>query len=85
MQKIRRIGAMKPWGSPVSSIEIALWDVAGQATDLPVYELLGGKIHDRVCAYGNSENNSPCFLLVRPRNAPRWRPKRRRRKKASSS
>jgi L-alanine-DL-glutamate epimerase-like enolase superfamily enzyme len=61
MQKIRRIGAMKPWGSPVSSIEIALWDVAGQATDLPVYELLGGKIHDRVCAYGNSENNSPVF------------------------
>ena len=61
MQKIRRIGAMKPWGSPVSSIEIALWDVAGQATGLPVYQLLGGKIRDRVCAYGNSENNSPVF------------------------
>jgi L-alanine-DL-glutamate epimerase-like enolase superfamily enzyme len=61
MLKIRRMGAMKPWGSAVSAIEIALWDVAGQATGLPVYELLGGKIHDRVCAYGNSENNSPVF------------------------
>ncbi len=61
MLKIRRMGAMKPWGSAVSAIEIALWDVAGQAAGLPVYELLGGKIHDRVCAYGNSENNSPVF------------------------
>ncbi len=61
MLKIRRMGAMKPWGSAVSSIEIALWDVAGQAAGLPVYELLGGKIHDRVCAYGNSENTTPVF------------------------
>lgn len=61
MLKIRRIGAMKPWGSAVSAIEIALWDVAGQAADLPVYELLGGKIHDRVMPYGNSENETPVF------------------------
>jgi L-alanine-DL-glutamate epimerase-like enolase superfamily enzyme len=61
MLKIRRMGAMKPWGAAVSSIEIALWDIAGQASGLPVYELLGGKIHDRVCAYGNSENNTSVF------------------------
>jgi len=61
MLRLRRMGAFKPWGAAVSSIEIALWDVAGQATGLPVYELLGGKIHDRVCAYGNSENNTPVF------------------------
>jgi L-alanine-DL-glutamate epimerase-like enolase superfamily enzyme len=58
MLKIRRMGAFKPWGAAISSIEIALWDIAGQAAELPVYELLGGKIHDRVCAYGNSENNA---------------------------
>lgn len=39
MLRIRRMGAMKPWGSAVSAIEIALWDVAGQAAGLPVYEL----------------------------------------------
>jgi L-alanine-DL-glutamate epimerase-like enolase superfamily enzyme len=58
MLKIRRMGAFKPWGAAVSAIEIALWDVAGQAAGLPVYKLLGGKIRDRVRPYGNSENNS---------------------------
>ena len=31
MLKIRRMGAFKPWGAAVSAIEIALWDIAGQA------------------------------------------------------
>jgi L-alanine-DL-glutamate epimerase-like enolase superfamily enzyme len=51
MLKIRRMGAFKPWGSAVSAIEIALWDIAGQAAGQPVYKLLGGKIRDRVRAY----------------------------------
>jgi L-alanine-DL-glutamate epimerase-like enolase superfamily enzyme len=51
MLKIRRMGAFKPWGSAVSAIEIALWDIAGQAAGVPVYQLLGGKIRDRVRAY----------------------------------
>jgi L-alanine-DL-glutamate epimerase-like enolase superfamily enzyme len=42
MLKIRRLGASKPWGSAVSAIEIALWDIAGQAAGVPVYKLLGG-------------------------------------------
>ena len=49
--KIRRMGAFKPWGSAVSVIEMALWDVAGKAAGLPVYKLLGGKIRDRVRVY----------------------------------
>ena len=57
MLKIRRLGASKPWGAGVSAIEIALWDVAGQAAGLPVHQLLGGKIRDRVRPYGNVENN----------------------------
>jgi L-alanine-DL-glutamate epimerase-like enolase superfamily enzyme len=57
MLKIRRMGASKPWGAAISAIEIALWDVAGQAAGLPVHKLLGGKIRDRVRPYGNSENN----------------------------
>lgn len=51
MLKIRRMGAFKPWGSAVSAIEIALWDIAGQAAGEPVHKLLGGKIRDRVRAY----------------------------------
>jgi L-alanine-DL-glutamate epimerase-like enolase superfamily enzyme len=51
MLKIRRMGAFKPWGAAVSAIEIALWDIAGQAAGVPVYKLLGGKIRDRVRIY----------------------------------
>src|ERR1019366_7562158 len=49
--KIRRLGSSKPWGSAVSAIEMALWDIAGQVAGGPVYKLLGGKIRDRVRAY----------------------------------
>ena len=47
MLRIRQRGAFKPWGSAVSIIEIALWDIAGKAAGLPVYKLLGGKVRDR--------------------------------------
>ena len=58
MLRIRRMGAFKPWGAAVSAIEIALWDIAGQAAGVPVYKLLGGKVRDHVRPYGNSENNA---------------------------
>jgi L-alanine-DL-glutamate epimerase-like enolase superfamily enzyme len=51
MQKIRRKGSFKPWGSSVSAIEMALWDIAGKSSGLPVYKLLGGKVRDRVRIY----------------------------------
>jgi len=51
MLAIRRLGSFKPWGSAVSAIEMALWDIAGKAAGIPVYKLLGGKIRDRVRVY----------------------------------
>lgn len=51
MMKIRRMGSFKPWGSSVSAIEMALWDIAGKAGGLPVYKLLGGKVRDQVRVY----------------------------------
>ncbi len=51
MLKIRRMGSFKPWGSSVSAIEMALWDIAGKAAGLPVYKLLGGKVRDQVRVY----------------------------------
>jgi L-alanine-DL-glutamate epimerase-like enolase superfamily enzyme len=35
-------------GSVVSGIDIALWDIKGQALGVPVYELLGGRCRDRL-------------------------------------
>lgn len=54
MLRIRNRGAFKPWGSAVSAVEMALWDVAGKAAGLPVYKLLGGKIRDRVRVYNGA-------------------------------
>ena len=54
MMRIRNHGAFKPWGSAVSAIEMACWDIAGKAAGLPVYKLLGGKVRDRVRVYNGS-------------------------------
>jgi L-alanine-DL-glutamate epimerase-like enolase superfamily enzyme len=54
MLRIRQRGAFKPWGSAVSAIEMALWDVAGKAAGVPVYKLLGGKVRDDVRVYNTS-------------------------------
>jgi len=35
----------------LTAIETALWDLAGKALDLPVYQLLGGKFRDKVRVY----------------------------------
>ncbi len=37
--------------SALSAVEIALWDILGQATGLPIWRLLGGKARDRVRLY----------------------------------
>jgi len=39
--------------SAISGIDNALWDLKGKALNVPVYELLGGKLRDRVRAYAN--------------------------------
>src|SRR5262245_76183 len=54
MLKIRRMGAFKPYGAGVSTIEMALWDIAGKAAGVPVYKLLGGKVRDRVRVYNGA-------------------------------
>jgi L-alanine-DL-glutamate epimerase-like enolase superfamily enzyme len=54
MLKIRQRGAFKPWGSAVSAIEMALWDIAGKAAGIPVYKLLGGKVRDAVRVYNGA-------------------------------
>jgi 2-dehydro-3-deoxyphosphogalactonate aldolase len=35
----------------LSGIEIACWDIVGKAVGKPVYELLGGLVHDRLRSY----------------------------------
>jgi galactonate dehydratase len=37
----------------LAAIEVALWDILGQRLGVPVWQLLGGKIRDRVRVYAN--------------------------------
>ncbi len=37
----------------ISGIEIALWDILGQSLNVPIYQLLGGAMRDRIWAYAN--------------------------------
>jgi len=39
-------------------VEIAWWDIAGKATGLPIYQVLGGKMRDRVRMYCDSGTNN---------------------------
>lgn len=39
--------------SAIATIEIACWDIMGQALGQPVYRLLGGAVRDRIKAYAN--------------------------------
>lgn len=38
----------------LTGVEIALWDIAGKALGVPVYQLLGGRVRDRVRLYCDS-------------------------------
>jgi galactonate dehydratase len=43
----------------LSGLEIALWDLAGKALGLPIYQLLGGKFRDKVQIYCDSDMEVP--------------------------
>jgi len=47
-ERMHRIGGFSP---AVSGIEIALWDILGKKLRTPVYNLLGGRCHDRIRVY----------------------------------
>jgi galactonate dehydratase len=44
--------------SAMSAIEQALWDIKGKVAGLPVYDLLGGRCHDRIKLYANGPSGS---------------------------
>ena len=48
--------------SAISAIDLALWDIKGKSLGVPVYELLGGKSHDKIRMYANGwprKGNTP--------------------------
>lgn len=51
---IKQFGHHGRQGGGVSGVEMALWDLAGKAYGVPVYQLLGGKYRDRVRLYADT-------------------------------
>jgi L-alanine-DL-glutamate epimerase-like enolase superfamily enzyme len=45
--------------SAISAIDIALWDIQGKALGVPVYQLLGGRVRDRVICYPHAGGATP--------------------------
>ena len=45
--------------SAISGIDMALWDLAGKAAGVPIYQMLGGKVHDRIKMYRATAGQLP--------------------------
>lgn len=54
-RKIKQFGGPSRQGGGVSGIEIALWDLAGKAYGVPLYQMLGGKFRDKVRIYCDTD------------------------------
>lgn len=54
-RRIKQFGGHARQGGGVSGIEIALWDIAGKAYGMPIYQMLGGKFRDRIRMYCDTD------------------------------
>ena len=49
----------------IAAIDIALWDIKGKALGVPVYDLLGGRVRDRVLTYNHNTGDTVDELVER--------------------
>ena len=47
----------------IADIDLALWDIQGQSKAVPVYELLGGKVRDRMKVYSWVGGDRPSQIV----------------------
>jgi L-alanine-DL-glutamate epimerase-like enolase superfamily enzyme len=53
-RKIKQFGGHARQGGGVCGVEMALWDLAGKAYGVPVYQMLGGRFRDQVRLYADT-------------------------------
>lgn len=54
-RRIKQFGGHARQAGGVCAIEMALWDLAGKAYGIPVYQMLGGKFRDKVRLYADTD------------------------------
>ncbi|MEK7404136.1 MAG: mandelate racemase/muconate lactonizing enzyme family protein [Acidobacteriota bacterium] len=54
-RKLKQFGFHARQGGGVCGIEMALWDLAGKAYGIPIYQMLGGKFRDRIRCYADTD------------------------------
>lgn len=54
-RRIKQFGGPARQGGGVCGVEVALWDLAGKAYGVPVYQMLGGKYRDRIRIYCDTD------------------------------
>jgi len=54
-RRIKQFGWHSHQGGGVSGIEVALWDLAGKAYGIPVWQMLGGKFRDKIRIYCDTD------------------------------
>lgn len=57
-KRIKQFGFHARQGGGVCAVEMALWDIAGKAYNVPAYQLLGGKYRDKVRLYADTPMGS---------------------------
>lgn len=54
-RRIKQFGGHARQGGGDSGVEVALWDLAGKAYGVPVYQMLGGMFRDRIRIYCDTD------------------------------
>ncbi|MFA6930820.1 MAG: mandelate racemase/muconate lactonizing enzyme family protein [Lentisphaeria bacterium] len=55
-RRIKQFGGDSRQAGGVCGIEVALWDIAGKAWGVPVWQMLGGKFRDRIRIYCDTDS-----------------------------
>src|ERR1017187_6666074 len=59
-RKIKQFGSHSRQAGGVCAVEMALWDLAGKAYNVPVCQMLGGKFRDKIRCYADTtESRDP--------------------------
>jgi L-alanine-DL-glutamate epimerase-like enolase superfamily enzyme len=54
-RRIKQFGGQARQAGGVCGVEVALWDLAGKAFGVPVYQMLGGKFRDQIRIYCDTD------------------------------